>query len=145
MTMSPQEVQSAIETIETSYSYEPERWMPSYAALRALQHELHTQLKPYEWISSTFLVLGIAALIGVLILLFSNDLLLSGGNVLLGSIVYATLLSAPAAIMSFRSWLRLRVAARRYPLLVFKSRIEAATQRHEPPAQYVRNDLETNQ
>jgi hypothetical protein len=44
----PGEVLAAVETLETSYSYEPARWMEAYRELRSLETEFEQQLRPYR-------------------------------------------------------------------------------------------------
>jgi hypothetical protein len=128
MTMSAEEVRAALETIGTSYSYEPDRWMPSYEKLRALQHEQREQLKPYIWIRTLFICLGFA-FVGLALWFTSSH---HDDNVLIDTL-YGGLPFAAVALMPFGNWLMFRVAARRHPLLIFKDYVEAATRRTPQP------------
>ncbi len=148
-TMSAHDVRAAIETIETSYSYESDRWMPSYQALCTLEHEMRAQLKPYAWISALFLLLGVVTFLALIGLLSSNFYRLVGDLVfvdysLFNVALYLGFTIAPGAIIWLGPWLTLRVAARQHPLLVFKPRVEAAISRYQPPPSTSGINLESN-
>ncbi|MEQ1492996.1 MAG: hypothetical protein ABL932_20830 [Terricaulis sp.] len=128
MTMTAQEVRAALDIMHDSYSYEPSRWMPSYEALRVLEHEMREQMKPYEWIRALFGWLGISALlIGIAVLALSDPF--SSRSIWLDALAFGAVFLIPSSIMSFGGWLTVRIAARRHPLVVFKSRVETATRR----------------
>ena len=126
-----EQVRAAVETLETSYSYEPARWMDAYRDLRALEREFEQQLKPHSWIAKLFGIFGLVWFVVMIVLSFGHiggDPMLSG-NVWLNSLFSTTLWFAPVMLIGFGRWLTLQVAARHHPLLLHKSRIEEATHR----------------
>jgi hypothetical protein len=125
--MSVAQVEAAIETLETSYSYEPSRWMGTYQALRAVEEDFKQQLKPYQWIGGLLGWLSLAWYV-VIVWMLSRP---AGSpefteSVWLNTLVYVTVMFLPAWLIVLGRWLTIRLAARRHPLLLFKSRIERA-------------------
>lgn len=126
------QVQAALETLDTSYTYDPpNRWMESYRTLRRLHNEMDEWLRPYAWIVRVCFALALACFAFLAIRAFSDPIgaMLPTDNVLLNSILNATAWSVPIVLMTFGPWLSLKIAARRFPLLNFKARIEEATMR----------------
>lgn len=122
---------AAIDTLETSYSYEANRWMNPYRELRTLEGQFYQQLKRYSWI---FYLFGASGLVCYVATIFWSFSAIGGNpafieNALLNSLVSSTLWVAPATLIGFGSWLMLQVAAHRHPLLLLKSRVERATRR----------------
>ena len=59
---SPNDVESFIGTLETSYTYDPpERWRHAYDQLRALRPRFQAARKPYAWLSLASLLILLAA------------------------------------------------------------------------------------
>jgi hypothetical protein len=131
-TMSAIQVQVALETLDTSYTYDPpNRWMASYRALRQLHNEMDEWLRLYAWIMLVCFALGLACFVLLAFRAFSSPIgaMLPTNSVLLDSIFNAGAWSLPIGLMIFGPWLSLKIAARRFPLLSFKARIEEATKR----------------
>lgn len=124
------QIEAALETLNTSYTYDPpSRWMASYSELRGLHHEMDEWLRPYSWIVWACFALGLAGLAFQFMRSSTIEAALPTDNFLINAIIYTTAWSIPVALMTGGYWLALTVAARRHPLLKFKTRVEAATRR----------------
>ena len=127
-----QEAIAAVEMLETSHSYEPSRWTNAYGDLRSLEREFVRQLRPYLWIAKIFGLVGLVSYLAMIVWSFAHIVdyyFVFSANILLNSLIRATLWAAPPMLIAFGGWLTLRIAARRHPLLLQKSRIERATRR----------------
>jgi hypothetical protein len=126
------DVHHALETLEMSYTYDPpNRWMASYRALRQLHNEMDEWLRPYWWISRVCFILAVACFVFQIVRTFSDPIsvLLLTDNVLLNSVLSTAAWTVPIVLMIVGHWLSVKVAARRFPLLSFRTRIEVATRR----------------
>lgn len=128
--MTRDQVLAAIDTLETSYSYERPRWLGAYVALREIERAFHDQMKPYFWIAHLFAYLGLASWLAIIIWGFTHI----GAEPLFSGTWFDSLLTpvglvAPAALIWFGGWLCLRLAARRHPSLLLKARVEDALDR----------------
>lgn len=124
-------VLAAIDTLTTSYSYERNQWMDAYMALREVEREFPAQLKPFNWIANAFAFAGIACVIALLVLGFTRigaEPIFS--NTWLDGLVPVLIIYVPASLMWLGGWLRLRLAARRHPMLLLKPQIESSLDRY---------------
>jgi hypothetical protein len=130
--MTAEGVNAAVETLDTSFLYDPpSRWMDSYRSLRVVDEKLKRQIKPYLWVYWFCLALAFALFAFLVAWSFSE---LVADPVIVDSMLHnpifaATAWSAPAWLGPLGYWLSLRLAARRHPLVLLKSRIVAATRR----------------
>jgi hypothetical protein len=129
---SQQQVSDAIETIWTFYSYDPpSRWLNAHILLRSLRRAQKDQLKPYRWIETTGVVLGLGALLAALWFLFLGAHIWTTWHPLQSSLVLATFVSAPGWIIAGGARLARAAARRRYPLIKLEDAIERAASRFE--------------
>lgn len=125
------DVLAAVETLETSYSYERDRWIGAYVALREVEREFNEQLKPYSWVLNLFATIGLASGLGMIVWLFTRI----GAEAVrepiwLQVVITVVLTSVPTSLISFGGWLRLHLASRRHPLLLLKTRVQSAMGRY---------------
>lgn len=129
---SESEVRAAIETIRTSYSYDPpSRWLASHQLLRSLRITLDERIKPYRWITIVGSILGIAVLIALIWSLFEFGPVWWGDNPLVSTTAVSTAFLLPTGIMSASKHLERALATRRHPLMKLKDAIDAVATRFE--------------
>jgi hypothetical protein len=136
--MTAEQVNSAIERLGASFSYDPpNRWMDAYRELRELARDMEAQLRPYRWIAWSCSALGFGWLIFTLILFMGRPLLIFSitSNVLVDAFLFITAMSLSGPIIAGGHSLVIHLAARRYPLLRLKSKIEAAIRHGDRLAQ----------
>lgn len=130
-TPTEKEVREALETIATSYSYDPpERWLSAHMMLRELRLTLQQQLKPYLWIQNVGLVLSFAPLVGGIWLMMHSlqDATFRYAEYIIG---LAAVTALPGAIAQGGAWLARTIAARRHPLVRLSDSVAGAAERFE--------------
>lgn len=125
------EVLAAIETLNSSYTYERHRWIGAYGTLREVEREFGAQLKPFGWITNVF---AFAALASFIVLLLWGATRIGAApilsNALFESAAIIGLLFIPALLLELGAWTRDRLAARRHPMLLLKTEIQAGLHKY---------------
>lgn len=110
----PDDIESFIGTLETSYTYDPpERWREAYNCLSALRPRFRAAKEPYVWLPIAGFV---ALLVGTGFALFNY--LASNGN----NVWWMLVLLAPSPFEALANHL----ARHREPLLRYEAQIDSA-------------------
>lgn len=131
------EVRDAIETIQSSYSYDPpSRWLEAHTLLRSLRLRLQDQFRPYARIARVGWWVGVGTLVGLgWALLVDRYNLLTRLSDAFGSTVafglFMLAIAAPSLIIDASSGLARWLATRRYPLMKLKDAVDASAVRFE--------------
>lgn len=127
-----QQVREAIETIRSSYSYDPpERWVRAHQLLRTLRVSLQDQFRPYRWIETLGIVAAFVVLFAIALVSTVALVPLFDWNVLLATVIYATAFSIPGAIIAGSSRLARLLASRRNPIMRLKVEVDHVATRFE--------------
>ncbi len=121
------EVESAIEVLTSSYTYDPpERWHSAFERLVTVRLYLAEVQRSFRWIG----LLGVLVGVGSGVALFAMLPTLADGPVSLYLALLATMLIAPEMLWS----LSRRLAERREPLVKLNHKVNAALAKFSAPA-----------